>query len=255
MNSRIPIIAANWKMHKTCTEAEKFLEDFLPGMEDVAEREIIIAPPFTALHCVAQKVAPVSGVSLAAQNMHYESHGAYTGEISPPMLRESGVEWVILGHSERRHVFNEDNEFISLKVQAAFSAGLKPILCVGELLEERESGRTFDVLQTQLEQGLNRIKETESTGLVVAYEPVWAIGTGRTATPGQAQEAHGFIRAWMKKHYGSTVADSIRILYGGSVKPDNIDSIMSENDVDGVLVGGASLAPDTFSRLVHFGGK
>ncbi|MFO0754508.1 MAG: triose-phosphate isomerase [Thermodesulfovibrionales bacterium] len=244
---RKPLIAANWKMNKTVGEAEAFLRDFIPLVKDVADADIVIAPPFTALSAVSSllKGAPIQ---LSAQNMYYEEKGAYTGEIAPGMLTDLRCTHVILGHSERRHYFGESDELLNKKVKAARSHGFTVIFCVGESLDEREAGKTFSVLQREVEEGLKGIGPE---GIVVAYEPIWAIGTGKTATTGQAQEAHRFIRERLSLLYGNE-ASSMRILYGGSVTPENIDALMECADVDGALVGGASLKPDSFARLVHF---
>ncbi len=244
---RRPVIAANWKMHKTTGETRDFITQFVPLVEDVQDVEIVIAPPFTSL-AVAAKFLKGSNVKLAAQNLFWEEKGAFTGEISPIMLRDVECEYVIVGHSERRQYFGETDETVNKRVRAAHQAGLKVILCIGETLEERESGKTFDVLKTQLSGGLKEIDAPDM--LVIAYEPVWAIGTGKTATPEQAQEAHQFIREQLSGIYGAQEAQKIRILYGGSVKPENVASLMSQEDVDGGLVGGASLKPDSFAEIV-----
>jgi len=241
------LIAANWKMHKRLGEALAFAEAFLPRVKD-AGNEIAIAPPFTALAAVGRALEG-SAVRLAAQNVHDEPQGAFTGEVSAPMLADLGCAYGIVGHSERRHVFGERDDFIARKVAALFAHELRPILCVGETLDERESGRTFEVLETQLAGSLARLPAGRATELVVAYEPVWAIGTGRTATPDTAQEAHAMIRTWLREHLGAEAADAIRIQYGGSVKPDNAAELLGQPDVDGALVGGASLDPESFARI------
>ncbi|RMG71099.1 MAG: triose-phosphate isomerase [Nitrospirae bacterium] len=246
---RRPLIAANWKMHKTTEETREFITRFVPLVEDVQDVEIVIAPPFTSL-AVAAKFLKGSNVKLAGQNLFWEEKGAFTGEISAPMLRDVECEYVIVGHSERRQYFGETDETVNRRVRAAHASGLKVILCIGETLEQREAGSTFDVLKTQLLGGLKDIDAHEM--LVIAYEPVWAIGTGKTATPEQAEEAHQFIRQQLSGIYGSDVADRIRILYGGSVKPENVASLMAQPDVDGGLVGGASLKPDSFAKIVRF---
>jgi triosephosphate isomerase len=244
---RTPLIAANWKMHMTVPEAREFLNAFLPEISGVEGVESLIAPPFTALAAVGD-VIKGSGVLLSAQNVYWEVKGAFTGEVAPRMLTDLNCDYVIIGHSERRQYFGETDETVNKRIRAALDAGLKVILCIGELLEEREGGRTNAVLHKQLSDGL---KDIPIDNVVIAYEPVWAIGTGKTATPDQAQEAHAFIRGELSKLYGDK-ADAVRILYGGSVKPDNVDELMSCADVDGALVGGASLKPDSFSRLVKF---
>ncbi|RME63402.1 MAG: triose-phosphate isomerase [Nitrospirae bacterium] len=244
---RVPLIAANWKMHKTTEETRQFLIEFLPHVSSVSDVEVVIAPPFTSL-AVAAKFLKGSSVKLAAQNVFWESSGAYTGEISPVMLKDCECSYVIIGHSERRQYFGETNETVNKKISACQKEGLGVIMCVGETLEQREKGLTFNVLEEQITEGL---KDLPSQGLVIAYEPVWAIGTGKTATKEQAQEAHEFIRGLLRKLYG-TEAESIRILYGGSVKPENISELMAQPDVDGALVGGASLKVESFVKIVKF---
>jgi len=247
MQMRRPCLAANWKMHKTIAEAKEFVASFLPSVAGVRDADILIAPPFTALFAVAEKLSGTD-VKLAAQNVFYEEKGAFTGEVSPVMLRDAGCECVIIGHSERRQYFHESDEMINRKIQLSLKSGLGVIFCIGESLTERETGKTFDILTAQIRNGLNGI---DGQGLVVAYEPVWAIGTGKTATPDQAQEAHSAIRSRLREIYGSH-ADVMRILYGGSVTPENIDSLMACPDVDGGLVGGASLKPESFARITTF---
>ncbi|RMG66819.1 MAG: triose-phosphate isomerase, partial [Nitrospirae bacterium] len=244
---RRPLIAANWKMHMTTGETREFITQFLPLVQDVQDVEIVIAPPFTSL-AVAAKFLKGSNVRLAGQNLFWEEKGAFTGEISAPMLRDVECEYVIVGHSERRQYFGETDETVNRRVKAALKAGLKVILCIGETIEEREAGKTFDVLKTQIFGGLKEIEAHEM--LVIAYEPVWAIGTGKTATPELAEEAHQFIRERLGELFGSEAASNIRILYGGSVKPENVASLMAQPDVDGGLVGGASLKPDSFAKIV-----
>jgi triosephosphate isomerase len=243
---RRPFIAANWKMNKTIPEAREFINLFLPSVTDIKDTDIVIAPPFTALFSVAELLRG-SNIKLSAQNVFYEDMGAYTGEVSPLMLKDAGCDYVIIGHSERRHYFGESDEILNKKVRASLRNGLNVIFCIGETLKEREEGMTFKILERQLSGGL---KDLDLSGIIIAYEPVWAIGTGRTATPDQAQEAHAFIRSRVRTL--SDAADSLRILYGGSVTPENIDSLMACPDVDGALVGGASLKPDTFERIVRF---
>jgi triosephosphate isomerase len=244
---RTPLIAANWKMHMTVPEAREFLNAFLPEIKGVEGVESLIAPPFTAIAAVGEAIKG-SGVLLGAQNVFWEEKGAFTGEVAPGMIVDLGCDYVIIGHSERRQYFGETDETVNKRIKASLSASLKVILCIGELLEEREAGRTNEVLQKQLTGGL---KDISADHIVVAYEPVWAIGTGKTATPEQAQKAHAFIRGELRKLLGEK-ADAVRILYGGSVKPDNVDELMARADVDGALVGGASLKPDSFARLVKF---
>ena len=241
-------LAANWKMHKTTGEAADFAKAFLPRVAEVEAHEIAIAPPFTAL-AVLGRALEGSGVALAAQNVHDEPRGAFTGEVSPGMLAELGCRYVIVGHSERRQLFGESDAFVARKAAAVFANGLRPIVCVGETLAEREAGRTLGVLESQLAGSLARIPGERAAELVVAYEPVWAIGTGRTATPAMAQEAHAAIRTWLRGAF-PRAADRIRIQYGGSVKPQNAAELLAQPDVDGALVGGASLEPASFAAIV-----
>lgn len=241
-----PFIAANWKMNKTILEAKEFVNAFAPSVSDINDIDIVIAPSFTALFSVAELIKG-SNIKLSAQNVFYEEKGAYTGEISALMLKDVGCDYVIIGHSERRHYFGEDDEILNKKVKAALRNGLEVIFCIGETLKEREEGKTFDVLERQVKEGL---RDIDLSRIVIAYEPVWAIGTGRTASPEQAQEAHAHIRNKLKDLY--VAADTVRILYGGSVTPDNIDDLMACHDVNGALVGGASLKPESFERIVRF---
>lgn len=245
---RKPFIAANWKMYKTTSETKDFIAKFLPAVSSVKNVEIVLAPPFISLP-LAGELLKGSNVALSAQDMYFEAEGAYTGEVSAKMILDVGCKWVIVGHSERRQYFNETDEFLNKKAKAAKAAGLGVIFCIGESLDERNSGKMFDVIKREIEGGLQGI---DTDNLVVAYEPIWAIGTGVTATPDQAQEAHAFVRDRLRDMYGAK-ADDIRILYGGSVKPDNVTEIMSKPDVDGALVGGASLKPDSFEKIVKFG--
>ena len=244
------LIAGNWKMHKTLEESKKYFEKFLSALKEVelSDREIMIAPPFTAL-ALCKELTKGSAVKLGAQNACWEEKGAFTGEISPVMLKELGVVYVILGHSERRHIFGETNELIAKRVEGVYKNGLIPILCVGETLEERRAGQTLKIIETQLIEGLKEVKEVKGEDLVIAYEPVWAIGTGVNATPEQAEEVHLFIREKLEALYGKEVAEKIRILYGGSVKPENISDLMKQPNIDGVLVGGASLDPEKFIKI------
>ncbi len=246
---RKPLIAGNWKMNKTIGEAVKLCEDLRLLVKDVNNKDILVCPPFTSLYPVS-KVVEDTNIQLGGQNMFYEEKGAYTGEISPIMLKDAGCDFVILGHSERRHIFREDDELIAKKVYSAVKHDLTPILCVGELLEERESGRTLEVVKRQLTEGLKYISEKDN--FVIAYEPVWAIGTGKTATPQIAQEVHKFIRLELSELFGKEKADSTRILYGGSVKPENISGLMEMEDIDGALVGGASLDANSFAKIVTY---
>lgn len=244
---RTPLIAANWKMNKTIDETAAFFDALLPVIKNVTDVDVIVAPPFTSIATAAAKTQG-SSVKLAAQNVFYEEKGAFTGEISSAMLIDAGCEAVIIGHSERRHIMNETDEIINKKIRTARAHGLEILFCIGELLAEREAGKTTDVLRRQIIGGLAGIP---ADGIVVAYEPVWAIGTGKTATPELAQEAHEFIRSVLTEHYGE-IARNIRILYGGSVTPDNVAGLMACPDIDGALVGGASLKPDSFAQLVQF---
>jgi len=249
MNRRRAFIAGNWKMHKTASEARDYFGAFLSAVRNITDRDIVLAPPFTALAAVAEMIRG-SNVMISAQNVFYEERGPFTGEVSAPMLKELGCEYVIIGHSERRQYFHETDETVNRKIMISLKHGLGVIVCIGELLSEREAGRTYEVLERQLTRGL---KDINNEGLVIAYEPVWAIGTGRTATPEQAQEAHEYIRTRLRQCYGKS-AETLRILYGGSVTPENIDSLMACPDVDGALVGGASLKPDSFEMIVKFKG-
>ncbi|MBI5641782.1 MAG: triose-phosphate isomerase [Nitrospirae bacterium] len=240
-------IAANWKMNKTIGETKEFLDSFLPMVKDVSGTEVVLAPPFTSLDAAFQKVKGTN-VQLSAQDLFWEDKGAYTGEISVAMLLDAGCRHVIIGHSERRQHFGDNDDAVNRKIKAAKKAGLGVIFCVGESLEQREAGKTFDVIRSETEKGLEGVTDEN---LVVAYEPIWAIGTGKTATTEQAQEVHAFIRKILEDSYGNK-AGSIRIIYGGSVTPENVDSLMVCRDVDGALVGGASLKPESFSRIVNF---
>ena len=248
--SRKPILAANWKMHKTVSEAEAFVADFLPRVADAGDVEIVLAPPATALHAVGRALAG-SAVALAAQNVHPEPSGAFTGEIAPGMLAELGCRYGIVGHSERRGLFCETSETVAAKARALLEHDLRPIVCIGETLEQREAGATLGVCEEQLEGSLAGIPAERAAELVIAYEPVWAIGTGRTATPEIAQEAHAFVRGWLGKRFGEA-GQGIRIQYGGSVKSDNVAELMAQADVDGGLVGGASLDPESFAKIARF---
>jgi triosephosphate isomerase len=252
MTVRRPLIAGNWKMFKIAADAVALAREVRAGARgEHGDVDVLVAPPFTALAAVAE-VLRGSDVALGAQNMHWENEGAFTGEVSPVMLRDVGCTHVILGHSERRQLFGETDEGVARKAQAAFVHGLTPIACVGETLAERESGRTMEIVERQLERGLRPISPDQAARLVVAYEPVWAIGTGRNATPDQAQEVHAFIRKRVSGSHGEAAAEALRILYGGSVKPDNIGPIMAQPDVDGALVGGASLTAASFLKIVHY---
>ena len=248
---RRPFIAGNWKMHKTIRESVDFTRRLVNECAGLTDRRVVIAPPFTALHSVAE-VLKGSGIHLAAQNLHDKPAGAYTGEVSARMLVDACCEYVIVGHSERRALFGETDDVINRKLKAAISFGLRPIFCVGETLKERETGQTFSVVARQIKEGLNKFTADDINPVIIAYEPVWAIGTGRTATPEQAQEVHAYIRDVMGKTYGENISANIVILYGGSVNPDNIDGLMVQSDIDGVLVGGASLDIESFVRIIKY---
>ncbi|MCX5895829.1 MAG: triose-phosphate isomerase [Proteobacteria bacterium] len=251
---RKPIIAGNWKMYKTTAEALDLVRQLKKNLADVAAAEIVVGPPFTALAAVAAE-AKGSSISVAAQNMFWEESGAYTGEVSPLMIKDVGCTYAIIGHSERRQHFAETDATVNKKVKAALKAGLIPIVCVGETLQERESGATMKVVERQIRDGLAGLSHDDMQKIVIAYEPVWAIGTGKTATPGQAEEVHQLIRKLVGEISGSGIAQGMRILYGGSVKPENIDELMAEPDIDGALVGGASLQAESFIRIVKFQAK
>jgi triosephosphate isomerase (TIM) len=247
MTMRKPFMAANWKMNKTFSETAEFIAEFVPIVRDVTGVDILLAPPFTSLMLAAENLKGTN-VMLAAQDVFYEEKGAYTGEISPLMLADAGCTYVIIGHSERRQYFHETDDTVNRKIKAARKAGLGIIFCMGESLEEREAGKTFEILEREIRKGLDGVTPDK---MVVAYEPIWAIGTGKTATPEQAQEAHAYIREKLGVLYGNK-ADELCILYGGSVTPDNIDTLMACTDVDGALVGGASLKAESFARIVKF---
>ena len=242
------IIAGNWKMNKTVGEAVSFVKDLKKLSDGIDDREIVVCPPFTSLSAVAAELK-TSNIGLGAQNMYFEKEGAFTGEVSPLMLKEL-VKYVIIGHSERRHIFNEDDELINKKVKSALENGLKPILCVGETLEEREKGKTKDIVGKQINEGLKDIKKRDMGNVVIAYEPVWAIGTGKNATPQQAEDVHLFIRGLLKAIFDDKVGENISILYGGSVNKDCIKEIISQEDIDGALVGGASLDVKHFFEVI-----
>jgi triosephosphate isomerase len=247
---RIPFLAANWKMYKTVHEAVAYAKEFRALVKDLADVEIVLAPPFTALHAVAEACRNTP-VSVAAQDLHWEREGAFTGEISGPMIKEAGAECVIIGHSERRRLFNETDATVNRKAHAAFQARLFPIVCIGETLDEREQDQTLAVLDRQLKDGLDGLSAEQIAALVIAYEPVWAIGTGRNATPEQANEAHAHIRTRLRQWFGGDAAENCHVIYGGSVKPDNIRALAALPDVDGALVGGASLDPQSFLQIVN----
>jgi triosephosphate isomerase len=248
---RLPLMAGNWKMNKTVEEAVDLAKQLKVAVSGVEGVEVAIAPPFTALHAVKKELQGFL-LHLAAQNVFWEEKGAFTGEVSPLMLREIGVEYVIIGHSERRQLFGETDETVNRRIKTVLAQGMKPIFCVGETLKDREEGKTFSVIERQLEGGLKGMGERDVEKMVIAYEPVWAIGTGRTATPQQAQEVHQFIRQKLAKLFSGAIAENVRIQYGGSVTPENVKGLMEQRDIDGALVGGASLKSDTFAKIVRF---
>jgi triosephosphate isomerase len=246
---RVPFIAGNWKMFKTIHEAVVFVKELRSVVKDVSDVEIVVAPPFTAIHAVAEATRNTN-IGVAGQTLHWEREGAFTGEVSAPMLKEAGAEYVIVGHSERRRYFHETDAIVNRKVLAAFAGGLTPIACIGETLEEREADATLAVLDRQIRDGLDGLPAERVAELIVAYEPVWAIGTGRNATPAQAGEAHEHIRKRLRQWFGANAADRCHVIYGGSVKPDNIRELVAESNVDGALVGGASLDVKSFTEIV-----
>jgi len=249
---RKPVIAGNWKLFKTGQEASDLIGALVPLVQNTKDVEIVVAPVFTVLSRVSGLIA-ASPINLAAQDCYWEEEGAFTGEVSPKMLIDAGCSHVIIGHSERRQYFAETDETVNRKVKAAMAAGLVPIVCVGETLAERESSRTLDVLKRQVTGALAGVDASRMAGIIIAYEPVWAIGTGKTATDEMAQEAHAFIRSQLSGLGGNSTAAAIRILYGGSVKPENVKGLMAQPDIDGALVGGASLKADSFAAIVNFG--
>ncbi len=247
---RKKIVAANWKMNMTQGESERFVDSFLRDISDTTDVEVVIIPPFTAIPKVTEALAKAHNIKVGAQNMYWEKSGAFTGEISASLLRDLFVHYVVLGHSERRILFGETDEMVNRKVHAAHEAKLRPIVCVGETLDQRDNGNVEKILSIQLRGSLAGLKPKQLQESVIAYEPVWAIGTGRNATPQQAQEAHAFIRRILVEMSDETTADRIRIQYGGSVKPENARELMSQPDIDGALVGGASLDPRSFAQIV-----
>jgi triosephosphate isomerase (TIM) len=248
---RRPLMAGNWKMYKTAAETAAFFEKFRPLVEKSDQSDIVIAPTFVSVPA-AVAAAQGSKIEIGGQNLHWAKEGAYTGEVSAPMLVAVGCKWVIIGHSERRQYFGETDETVFQKTVAALEAGLSPIVCVGERLEERESGKTEPVLLAQLRGGLGNLAPAQVERITIAYEPVWAIGTGKTATPDMAGDAHRYIRSMIARQFGFGPAGKLRILYGGSVKPDNVKGLMAQNEIDGALVGGASLDPASFASIVNF---
>jgi triosephosphate isomerase (TIM) len=247
---RVPIIAGNWKMNNTVDEAVNLIRDIKKGKKN-SDVEVVVCVPFTALWQVKKEIEGTS-IKLGAQNMHWEDRGAFTGEISPLMLKEIGIDYVIIGHSERRQYFNETDETVNKKVKAALKYDIKPIICVGETLEEREKGMEKDVVKRQVEAALEDIDKKNIEDIVIAYEPIWAIGTGKTASNKDANDMISFIRQTVSDKYGENISQSMRIQYGGSVKPNNIKELMAESDIDGALVGGASLKADDFLKLINF---
>jgi len=247
-------MAANWKMYKTPRETEEFLRVFLPQIPSGLACDIVICPPFVDLPAAAALLSG-SPVGLGAQNLNENAEGAYTGEISGAMLAAAGCRFVVIGHSERRQLFGETDDRVNKKIQAALKNGLTPIVCVGETLSERESNQTIKVVERQVKGALENLPSAEVSRLILAYEPIWAIGTGKTATPAQAQEVHLAIRDILKDQYGSLISLGVRILYGGSIKPENISELMQCEDIDGGLVGGASLKPESFLSIVNFDSK
>jgi triosephosphate isomerase len=244
-------MAGNWKMNKTVGEALDLVRELKTSLSGIKGVEVAVAPPYTALYAVHRELVG-SPIHLAAQNLYWEEKGAFTGEVSPLMLKEIGCYYVIIGHSERRQFFGETDETVNRRIKAGLAQGLKVIFCIGETLREREEGKTFSVIERQVDGGLRGLGEPEMKDIVIAYEPVWAIGTGKTATPEQAEEVHRFIRGRLEKLYSRGVSEEIRIQYGGSVTPENIQRLMNQPDIDGALVGGASLKAESFSKIVRF---
>ncbi len=247
---RLPFLAANWKMFKTVHEAVVYVKELRGLVKDLEDVEIVIAPPFTAMHAVAE-AARNTTIGVAGQNLYWEREGAFTGEVSAAMLKEAGAEYAIVGHSERRRLFGDTDDMVNRKVVATLAGDLTPIVCIGETLEERDQNLTLEVLDRQIRRGLDGLNGAQAGSLVIAYEPVWAIGTGRNATPEQAQEAHGHIRSRLRAWFGGDAAAQCHVIYGGSVKPDNVAALAAQPDVDGALVGGASLDVRAFFEIVQ----
>jgi len=247
---RKKILAANWKMNLTHSEAESYFDTFLSEIGQVNDVEVVIIPPFTAIPALVTASERMPAIRIGAQNMHWEKSGAFTGEVSGAMLRAHYVKYVILGHSERRTLFGETDEIVNRKVRAALEAGLRPIFCIGESLQERDGGKIEEILGRQIRQGLEGVVLKDVPEVVLAYEPCWAIGTGRSATPNEAEEAHAFIRLVLSELFGAPTADRVRIQYGGSVKPENAEDLMRQKNIDGALIGGASLDPRSFARII-----
>ena len=252
MQTRKPLIAGNWKLNKTCSETIEYLKDFNNLVEGIDDVDIMIAPPFTSLYVASQNCS--DNIKISSQNNYIKESGAYTGQISPSMINEAGCDYAIVGHSEMREFFGDNDILVNEKIKAAINAELKPIFCVGETEKQRDDGKTFSVLDKQVRKGLEEFSERDLKDLVIAYEPVWAIGTGKTATIEIVQEVHGFLRDLLSKMFRKEFSETIRILYGGSVKPSNVKDLMALQDVDGALVGGASLDPLEFSKIVKFKG-
>jgi triosephosphate isomerase len=248
---RRPLIAGNWKLNKTVVESLELVNALKDEVADITDADIVVAPVFTALSKVAESLAGTN-IAVAAQNCYPEKNGAFTGEVSPYLLKDVGCRYVIVGHSERRHLFGETDVFINDKIKALLNEGLSAIFCIGETLEERESGQMLEVLTTQFKEGLKNLSASDIENVVVAYEPVWAIGTGKTASDQQAEEVHAFIRGLLQGLFDEKTAAQTRILYGGSVKPENVDGLMAQENIDGTLVGGASLKPGDFARIIRF---
>ena len=248
---RLPFMAGNWKMNKTVGEALDLVRELKASLSGVQGVEVAVAPPYTALYAIHKELVG-SSIHLAAQNLYWEEKGAFTGEVSPLMLKEVGCHYVIIGHSERRQFFGETDETVNRRIKPALAQSLKVIFCIGETLKEREEGKTFSVIERQVDGGLRGLGEREMKNMVIAYEPVWAIGTGKTATPEQAEEVHRFIRGRLEKLYSRGVSEEIRIQYGGSVTPENVQGLMNQPNIDGALVGGASLKAESFSKIVRF---
>ncbi|MEA3362714.1 MAG: triose-phosphate isomerase [Thermodesulfobacteriota bacterium] len=248
---RRPLIAGNWKLNQTLAESKELANQLASNLADIADRDIVIGPVFTALATVSE-IIKNSPIQLAAQNCYPQTTGAFTGEVSPTLLQDVGCNYVIIGHSERRQLMGETDSFINQKLLKILEAELRPILCIGETLQERENNQMLEVLKRQVKGGLDNLTATQMADIVIAYEPIWAIGTGKTATNEQAQQAHSFIRDLVREIANQEVADRIQILYGGSVKPDNVDGLMAQDDIDGALVGGASLKAEDFIRIVRF---
>jgi triosephosphate isomerase (TIM) len=248
---RRALIIGNWKMHKVVAQAVGFAQELSGSFKAMEDRDVAIAPAFTALHALSATLKDTA-IALCAQDVHWDQEGAFTGEVSAPMLLDAGCRYVLTGHSERRRWFGESNEDVNRKTKAALKAGLFPVVCVGETLDEREADHTFSVIRRQLKEGLNNISADDIRRAIVAYEPVWAIGTGRTAAPEQAEEVHDFIRQFIARIHGTDIAAGIRILYGGSVNPENASSLMAQKDIDGLLVGGASLDAGSFRKIIYY---